>query len=154
LVQLDPALRAIVTVCILVFSAKVLGELFSRIKIPSVLGELFAGVLLGPYAFGSVIAINGSSLIQINDIVLAFGEIGGILILFVAGLEMTFTDFRRVGSSGFTIGTLGVVVPFVMGYVFSLLLGFSLEASLVIAAQSLRWRCKSLNGAEQLRQRP
>jgi len=134
LVQLDPALRAIVTVCILVFSAKVLGELFSRIKIPSVLGELFAGVLLGPYAFGSVIAINGSPLIQINDIVLAFGEIGGILILFVAGLEMTFTDFRRVGSSGFTIGTLGVVVPFVMGYVFSLLLGFSLEASLVIAA--------------------
>ena len=134
MVQLDPALRAIVTVCILVFSAKVLGELFSRIKIPSVLGELFAGVLLGPYAFGSVIAINGSSLIQINDIVLAFGEIGGILILFVAGLEMTFTDFRRVGSSGFTIGTLGVVVPFVMGYVFSLLLGFSLEASLVIAA--------------------
>ena len=134
MVQLDPALRAIVTVCILVFSAKVLGELFSRIKIPSVLGELFAGVLLGPYAFGSVIAINGSPLIQINDIVLAFGEIGGILILFVAGLEMTFTDFRRVGSSGFTIGTLGVVVPFVMGYVFSLLLGFSLEASLVIAA--------------------
>jgi Kef-type K+ transport system membrane component KefB len=46
--HLDPVLRAIVTVCILVFSAKVLGELFSRIKIPSVLGELFAGAAKEP----------------------------------------------------------------------------------------------------------
>jgi Kef-type K+ transport system membrane component KefB len=48
--------------------------------------------------------------------VLAFGEIGGILILFVAGLEMTFRDFRKVGTVGFVIGTASVVVPFVMGY--------------------------------------
>ena len=97
---LDAVLRAIVTICILVFSAKVLGELFSRKKIPSVLGELFAGILLGPYAFGSIIAIGGTPIIELNEIVRAFGEIGGILILFVAGLEMTFTDFRRVGSAG------------------------------------------------------
>ncbi len=131
---LDPALRAIVTVCILVFSAKILGEIFSAHKVPSVLGELFAGVLLGPYALGSIMAIGGTSVIVLNDIVLAFGEIGGILILFVAGLEMTFTDFRRIGSSSFIIGTLGVIVPFVMGYGFSLLLGLSAGASLVVAA--------------------
>ncbi len=131
---LDPALRAIVTVCILVFSAKVLGEIFSAHKVPSVLGELFAGVLLGPYALGSIIAVGGTSVIVLNDIVLAFGEIGGILILFVAGLEMTFTDFRRIGSSSFIIGALGVVVPFVLGYGFSLLLGLSAGASLVVAA--------------------
>lgn len=47
---------------------------------------------------------------------------------------MTFTDFRHVGASGFTIGTLGVVVPFAMGYGFSSLLGFSTGACLVIAA--------------------
>jgi Kef-type K+ transport system membrane component KefB len=87
--ELDVVLRAIVTICILIFSAKILGELFVRIKIPSVLGELFAGVLLGPYAFGSIIAIGGSPIIEINDFVRAFGEIGGILILFAAGLEMT-----------------------------------------------------------------
>ena len=63
---LDPVLRAIVTICILVFSAKVLGEIFARKKIPSVLGELFAGILLGPYAFGSIITINGNPLIQIK----------------------------------------------------------------------------------------
>ena len=71
---LDAVLRAIVTICILVFSAKVLGELFSRKKIPSVLGELFAGILLGPYAFGSIIAIGGTPIIELNEIVRAFGE--------------------------------------------------------------------------------
>ena len=113
---LDPVLRAIVTICILVFSAKMLGEIFSWRKIPSVLGELLAGILLGPFALGSIIAINGTPLIEINEIVRAFGEIGGILILFVAGLEMTFRDFRKVGTAGFTIGTVGVIVPFLMGY--------------------------------------
>jgi Kef-type K+ transport system membrane component KefB len=131
---LDEVLRGIVTICILVFSAKVLGELFSRIKIPAVLGELTAGILLGPYAFGSIITIGGSPVIELNEIVRAFGEIGGILILFVAGLEMTFSDFRRVGSSSFVIGTTGVVVPFLFGYGFAMLLGLGTGTSLVIGA--------------------
>jgi Kef-type K+ transport system membrane component KefB len=132
--EVDLVLRAIVTICILVFSAKLLGELFTKIKIPAVLGELVAGIILGPFALGALININGTPLIEINEIVKAFGEIGGILILFVAGLEMTFTDFRRVGASGFTIGTLGVVVPFGMGYGFAALMGLSTYACLVIAA--------------------
>jgi Kef-type K+ transport system membrane component KefB len=131
---LDSVLTAIVTICILVFSAKVLGEVFSWRKIPSVLGELFAGILLGPFALGSLIVINGTQLIQINDVVRAFAEIGGILILFIAGLEMTFRDFRKVGTGGFVIGTIGVIVPFVMGYGVSLVLGLNVIASLVIGA--------------------
>jgi Kef-type K+ transport system membrane component KefB len=131
---LDPVLRAIVTICILVFSAKVLGEIFSWRKIPSVLGELIAGIILGPFVLGSLIVINGSPLIQINDIVRAFGEIGGILILFVAGLEMTFRDFRKVGTAGFVIGTVGVIVPFLMGYGLSLALGLGTITGLVVGA--------------------
>ena len=131
---LDLALRAIVTICILVVSAKVLGEVFSWHKIPSVLGELLAGILLGPYAFGALIAINGTPLIEMNEIVRAFGEIGGILILFTAGLEMTFRDFRKVGTASFAVGTVGVIVPLAMGYAISLFLGFSIVASLVIGA--------------------
>jgi Kef-type K+ transport system membrane component KefB len=131
---LDPVLRAILTICILVFSAKVLGEIFSWRKIPSVLGELLAGILLGPFAFGSIIAINGSPIIQMNEIVRAFGEIGGILILFVAGLEMTFRDFRKVGTAGFVIGTAGVIVPFIMGYGLSLAFGLGMITGLVVGA--------------------
>ncbi len=131
---LDAALTSIVTICILVFSAKVLGEIFSWRKIPSVLGELVAGIILGPFALGGFMVINGTPLIEINEIVKAFGEIGGILILFVAGLEMTFKDFRNVGKAGFLIGTTGVIIPFVMGYGLSMVLGLNVIASLVIGA--------------------
>ena len=131
---LNAVLTAIVTICILVFSAKLLGEIFSWRKIPSVLGELTAGILLGPYALGSLIAINGTSVIVINEIVKAFAEIGGILILFVAGLEMTFRDFRKVGAAGFIIGTIGVVVPFTMGYGLSLVLGLDIITSMVVGS--------------------
>jgi Kef-type K+ transport system membrane component KefB len=131
---LDIVVRAIISICILIFSAKILGELFARIKIPAVLGELTAGIILGPYALGSIITLGGSPIIQINEIVQAFGEIGGILILFSAGLEMTFSDFRKVGASGFTVGTMGVVVPFILGYGLSAAFGFSIGASLVVAA--------------------
>jgi Kef-type K+ transport system membrane component KefB len=91
-------------------------------------------MLLGPYAFGAVITIGGSPLIQLDEIVRAFAEIGGILILFVAGLEMTFADFRRVGSASFVTGTIGVIILFIMGYAVSLLLGFSVLASMMIGA--------------------
>src|SRR3990172_2909182 len=50
---LDPVLRAIVTICILVFSAKVLGEIFSWIKFPGYLGSCLQKILLGPFASGS-----------------------------------------------------------------------------------------------------
>ena len=98
------------------------------------MGELTAGILLGPYALGSLIAINGTPVIVINEIVKAFAEIGGILILFVAGLEMTFRDFRKVGAAGFIIGTIGVVVPFTMGYGLSLVLGLDIITSMVVGS--------------------
>jgi Kef-type K+ transport system membrane component KefB len=131
---LDMVIRAIITICILVFSAKVLGEVFSKFKIPAVLGELTAGIILGPYALGSIITISGTPIIEINEIVSAFGEIGGMLILFASGLEMTFTDFRKVGAPGFTVGTAGVVVPFILGFGACAMLGFSTGTSMVVAA--------------------
>jgi Kef-type K+ transport system membrane component KefB len=132
--EIDNVLQAVVTICILVFSAKLLGEVFSWRKIPSVLGEMVAGMILGPYAIGQFLVINGVQLIQINEIVSAFGEIGGILILFAAGLEMTFQDFRKVGAAGFVIGTCGVIVPFVMGYGLAMLLDYGTIAGLVVGA--------------------
>ncbi len=130
---LDPVLRAILSICILVFSAKVLGELFAKIKLPSVLGELSAGIILGPYALGSLVVF-GSTLLEFNDVVSAFGEIGGILILFVAGLEMSFADFRHVGLTSFAVGTVGVILPFSSGYWITSLLGFDIVTSLVVGA--------------------
>ena len=116
-----------------------LGEIFSWRKIPSVLGELVAGMILRTLCFRFLLVVNGVHLIQINEIVLAFGEIGGILILFAAGLEMTFQDFRKVGTAGFVIGTLGVVVPFIMGY------GLSASIRIWHHCGFSGWRCSCSN---------
>ena len=110
----DPVLRAIVDISILVAFAKILAGVMKRLDMPEVLGELFAGMLLGPFALGSM-QFGGEPLVAFNEHVLAFAEIGAILILFVAGLEVGFAQFRAVGGQSFLIGASGVLVPFFLG---------------------------------------
>lgn len=93
-------LSGVLSVSLLVFFAKILAGVFSRIGLPAILGELFAGIVFGPYALGSLIRISGHNLIEINEIVLVFSQIGAILILFAAGLEMTLSSFM----SGLLLG--------------------------------------------------
>ena len=53
---------------------------------------------------------------MINDEIKILGEIGAIVILFMAGLEMTPKEFLKGGKNSFIVGTMGVVVPFFAGY--------------------------------------
>jgi len=132
-VEISPVLRAIIDISILVFAAKLLSELMLRIKMPSVLGELFAGMILGPFAIGGLV-IFGFQLIELNEIVFAFAEIGVILIIFAASVEMTLADFRKAGMSSFIIGAAGVIVPFILGFWISLALNVTIHAALLIGA--------------------
>ena len=105
-------MTCVITVSLLVFFAKIFAGLFSKLGIPPVLGELVSGIVIGPYALGQFLVIFGTKLIDLNDIVIAFSEIGAILILFSAGLEMSFAEFRGVGVKSFVVGGIGVAVPF------------------------------------------
>jgi Kef-type K+ transport system membrane component KefB len=115
----------------LLLGAKLLAELFARFHIPVVLGELSAGIFLGPLYFGGLLPIR-TSIVQVNEIVLAFAQIGAIVILFVAGLEMPFRDFIRGGLSSFTVGGIGVILPFIGGFALFSLLGFGGPTSLIV----------------------
>ncbi len=95
-------------------AAKVLGELFERIHIPGVLGEITAGVLLGPFALG---------LVHPNDTLHSIGEMGAIFVLFSAGLETSAHDLIRVGRKALVVAFLGIVVPFVLGFFYMKLRG-------------------------------
>jgi Kef-type K+ transport system membrane component KefB len=127
-------LNGVLTVSLLVFFAKIFAGAFSKIGIPPVLGELASGVILGPYALGQFLVIFGTKLIDLNDIVLAFSEIGAILILFAAGLEMSFVEFRGVGVKSFIVGGFGVAVPFFSAMYAMLYLGFTLPTALIVGA--------------------
>src|SRR5437867_11882153 len=72
----DPIILAIIAVSILLLGAKLLAEVFARLNLPVVLGELTAGVILGPFYFGGLVQIQ-PNLVEVNDIVLAFAQIGG-----------------------------------------------------------------------------
>jgi len=127
-------IETIIGVGILLFAAKLMAELFLRLKLPIVLGELIAGMIIGPFALGAfIIGTDGEPLLQINDEIKVLGEIGAIVILFMAGLEMTPREFLRGGKSSFTVGTLGVVVPFFAGLLIFQMFGFDALQSMLIA---------------------
>lgn len=127
--------QVIISVCVLLFAAKLMAELFVRIRLPIVLGELLAGMIVGPFAIGAFLVFQGEQLFVLTEEVKILGEIGAIVILFMAGLEMTPKEFIRGGKASFTVGTLGVVVPFFVGFLVFQFFGFNaLQAMLVATA--------------------
>jgi len=109
-------LHVMISLGILLFAAKLMAELFHRIKLPIVLGELLAGIIVGPFALGSLPLVDGEPLVLLDETLLHIGEIAAVVILFIAGLEITPREFVRGGAAAFTVGSVGVVVPFFVGY--------------------------------------
>ena len=126
-------IETIIGVGILLFAAKLMAELFIRLKLPIVLGELIAGMIVGPFALGGLQIVDGKQLLQINDEIRILGEMGAIVILFMAGLEMTPKEFLKGGKAAFVVGTLGVVIPFFVGLTVFQLFGFDALQSMLIA---------------------
>ncbi len=108
------------SVLLLIF-AKGLGELMGRLRMPGVVGELIGGILLG-YSFLNIID-PGDETFHI------LAELGAILLLFEIGLEMDIDELRKAGVASAWVGTMGVILPFFLGWFISLAFGYkSLEA--------------------------
>jgi Kef-type K+ transport system membrane component KefB len=126
-------IHVIISLSLLLFASKLFAELFHRIKLPIVLGELLAGIVIGPYALGGLPLFNGEPLVILDETIKHIGELAAIVILFVAGLEITPREFLKGGLSSFTIGALGVIVPFFVGYFVFSLYGLEALETLLIA---------------------
>lgn len=104
--------------------ARFLSELCAKFGIPSVLGELLAGVLLGSSVFG---------VITPNEVLKILAEIGIILLLFEVGLETDFKRLKDAGLKSFIVAILGVIIPLVSGFVTAYyLFGLSLNIALFV----------------------
>src|SRR5215212_4994973 len=108
-------------------AAKVAAELFERIHQPPVIGELLAGVLIGPFALGLigtpnaglVAAFHGDEAAAEESIKLVYhlvAELGIVVLLFFVGLETRLADILRVGGRAGLVAVVGVVIPFMLGY--------------------------------------
>ena len=126
-------IHVLISLAVLLFAAKLFAELFNKIRLPGVLGELLAGIIIGPFALGSIPIFDGKPLVILNETVRQIGELAGIVILFIAGLEITPREFLRGGAASFTIGALGVIVPFFLGYYVFTIFGLEGLQSILIA---------------------
>jgi len=126
-------LHVIISIGVLLFAAKLFAELFARFKLPIVLGELTAGIIVGPFALGAIPIVNGSPLVVLDETVRNIGEISAIVILFIAGLEITPKEFLKGGAAAFTVGSIGVIVPFFVGFYVFEAFGISALESMLIA---------------------
>jgi Kef-type K+ transport system membrane component KefB len=92
---------------IMLAAAKVMAEIFERLKQPAVVGEILAGVIIGPSLLGWVAP---------SELIGILAEIGVIFLLFTVGLETKPQAIFRVGKRAVMVGVLGVILPFVAGY--------------------------------------
>ena len=100
--------------------------LLERLHIPSIVGMIFAGVLIGPHGFG-VLERDGSFEL--------FGKVGLYYIMFLASLEMDLQNVQRIKGRAAVLGLLGFVIPMTVGYAAnSWLLGVGTAAALLMAA--------------------
>ena len=111
---LDPAV--LIGVAVMLVVAKLAGEVFERLGQPGVLGELVAGVLLGNLV---ILGFRGAESLKPNETIAALAELGVIILLFEVGLESDLRQMIEVGWSSLLVAALGVVAPFLLGWVVS-----------------------------------
>jgi Kef-type K+ transport system membrane component KefB len=113
-------------IAVILVAAKVLGEVAERIRQPAVVGELLAGVILGP----SIVGFIDPTLPALH----LMAEIGVVLLLFSIGLETDLKRLMSVGGAAFAVAIVGVLLPFAAGFGVARALGIELLPAIVAGA--------------------
>ena len=133
--------RLVFQLAVILAAAKLAGEAFERyLKMPSVLGELAAGIAIGPFALGGVEVPGvgplfehlraaqegaGSIAIPVSEGLWSIAQVGSIVLLFMAGLETDLRQFLRYARPASIVAVGGVILPFVLGVVLTVAAGYA-----------------------------
>jgi len=116
----------VLQVGVILFAVRLFGLLAKKIGIPSVLGELTAGVIIGPYALGGIsiplfpngvfpLALTHTHTLAVSTELYAFATIASIVLLFASGLETDLRLFLRYSVAGGLVGISGALLSFAVG---------------------------------------
>ena len=95
-------------------SAKLMAEVFERLRQPAIVGEILAGMVIGPSVLGWIAP---------NQLLTALADLGVMFLLFRVGLEVKSSELMKMGGTALLVAVLGVVTPFLLGWGILLLWG-------------------------------
>ncbi len=102
---------------VVILTASRVGSHLARlVKLPEVLGELIAGIVIGNLV---LLGFSGLESIEHDHVIGVLAEIGVLLLMFEVGLETSVTDMLKVGPSAFLVAVIGVICPFGLGWLVS-----------------------------------
>src|SRR6516164_5775789 len=111
---------------LLVFvSAKLMAEAAERLGQPGIIGEILAGVLVGPSVLGWLTP---------NEFLSALSDLGAMFLLFRVGLEVKSSELMKVGGTATLVACFGVIVPFIMGTAILFLWGSGANEAIFVGA--------------------
>ena len=103
-------------IAIILIVAKLFGEVAVRCGQSAIVGELLAGVIIGPSVLG---------LVSETPVLAGIAEIGAIILLFEVGLSLNIKEFAKAGGWAAAVAIVGVILPYIFGYYVFLQFGFS-----------------------------
>ncbi len=122
---MDHLTSVLLQLFVLLLAAKLGDELFKRLGLPALIGEILGGVLVGPSVLGWY---------AIGPETQLFAEIGVVLLLFQVGLEVRLPELVRVGGTALIVAVLGVILPLAGGIGLGLALGHPTEVAIFVGA--------------------
>ncbi len=142
------SLEFLLDIAILLIGANIGGLIMVKIKQPAVLGQILAGLIMGPALLG---------IIEPNEIINSFSEIGVILLMFLAGMETDLNDLKQSAGASSAIAIGGVLVPLAGGIGITMLLfpsgGFNqgLFTGIILTATSISITVQALREFGKIR---
>ena len=150
-------LQLALALAVIIAAAKAGGYISYRLGQPSVLGELIVGLILGPTVINLFHQPYFSHAEALAETISLMAELGVMLLMFIAGLELHLSDLAKSAKVSALAGTLGVALPLglgiVLGLAFSLDLKQSIHLGLVLSATSVSISAQTLMEMNMLRTR-
>ncbi len=126
-----PFLQFLIILAVIITASKLGGYLSMRLGQPAVAGEVLAGLILGPTAI-NFLHWDVFTDIHLEETFTYMAELGVLLLLFIAGLELHISDLQKSGRAAVIAGILGFLAPLGLGYLAAILLGFEPQQGLFI----------------------